>query len=53
VLIYFDKPTQCRLFESYADCLAEGGYLFVGRSETVHTMSDRFEPAGRSIFRKL
>jgi len=52
VMIYFDKPTRHRLFDRYADCLADGGYLFVGRSETVHTLSDRFEPAGRSIYRK-
>ena len=52
VMIYFDKPTQRQLFDRYADCLADGGYLFVGRSETVHTLSDRFEPAGRSIYRK-
>jgi len=53
VMIYFDKPTQRRLFDRYADCLAEGGYLFVGRSENVCEMSDRFELVeGRSIYRK-
>jgi len=52
VMIYFDKPTRHKLFDRYADCLADGGYLFVGRSETVHTLSDRFEPAGKSIYRK-
>jgi len=53
VMIYFDRQTQHMLFDRFADCLADGGYLFVGRSETVHTASGRFEPAGRSMFRKL
>ena len=53
VMIYFDKPTRHRLFERYADCLADGGYLFVGRSESVHTLSGRFELVGQSIYRKL
>jgi chemotaxis protein methyltransferase CheR len=53
VMIYFDKPTRHKLFERYADCLVDGGYLFVGRSETVHTLSARFELAGQSIYRKL
>ncbi|GMQ89660.1 MAG: protein-glutamate O-methyltransferase CheR [Gammaproteobacteria bacterium] len=53
VMIYFDKPTQRKLFDRYADCLVEGGYLFVGRSESVCATSDRFELAeGRSIYRK-
>jgi len=54
VMIYFDKPTQRKLFDRYADCLVEGGYLFVGRSENVCALSDRFELVeGRSIYRKL
>jgi len=53
VMIYFDRPTRRRLFERYADSLADGGYLFTGRSEAVHTASGRFRPAGRSVYRKL
>jgi len=53
VVIYFDKPTQMRLFERYADILVDGGYLFLGHSETMHNLSDRFELIGKTIYRKV
>lgn len=35
VLIYFDRDTQSRLFESFFDSLAPGGYLLLGKVETL------------------
>lgn len=35
VLIYFDKETQGKVLHKLCACLAPGGYLFVGHSETV------------------
>jgi chemotaxis protein methyltransferase CheR len=35
VLIYFDKPTQQKVLRRLCECLAPGGHLFVGHSETV------------------
>lgn len=35
VLIYFDKPTQAKVLRKLSECLAPGGHLFVGHSETV------------------
>jgi len=35
VLIYFDRETQERLFESFIDALAPGGYLMLGKVETL------------------
>jgi len=35
VLIYFDRDTQARLFESFFDSLAPGGYLVLGKVETL------------------
>ena len=35
VLIYFDRPTQERLFQLFADSLAPGGYLVLGKVETL------------------
>lgn len=52
VVIYFDKPTQRKLFDRYADILVDGGYLFIGHSETVHNLSNRFELVGQTIYRK-
>ncbi len=53
VVIYFDKPTQKRLFDRYANMLVSGGYLFLGHSETMHNLSDRFELVGQTIYRKV
>jgi len=35
VVIYFDRPTQERLFASFADALAPGGRLLLGKVETL------------------
>ncbi len=35
VLIYFDRDTQARLFEVFHDALAPGGFLLLGKVETV------------------
>jgi chemotaxis methyl-accepting protein methylase len=35
VLIYFDRDTQSRLFEAFFDALAPGGYLVLGKVETL------------------
>lgn len=53
VVIYFDKPTQKILFDRYADLLPVGGYLFIGHSENLHGISDRFENLGNTIYRKI
>jgi len=53
VVIYFNKETQQELFSRLADQLNEGGYLFIGHSETLHGVSDRFIPKGRTIYKKL
>jgi chemotaxis methyl-accepting protein methylase len=35
VLIYFDRPTQERLFHAFHDALVPGGFLFLGRVESL------------------
>jgi chemotaxis methyl-accepting protein methylase len=35
VLIYFDRPMQERLFQVFSDALAPGGYLVLGKVETL------------------
>ena len=52
VVIYFDKETQRRLFDRFADALAPGGWLFIGHSESLFRVCDRFQHLGRTIYRK-
>jgi chemotaxis protein methyltransferase CheR len=35
VVIYFDRPMQERLFQTFAEALAPGGYLILGKVETL------------------
>jgi chemotaxis protein methyltransferase CheR len=35
VVIYFDRPMQERVFRSFADALVPGGYLVLGKVETL------------------
>ena len=53
VIIYFDKETKQRLVERFADVLVDGGYLFIGHSETLYKVTDRFELLGNTIYRKV
>ncbi len=53
VLIYFDKPTQKKLFERFAGVLGEDGHLFIGHSESPLDLTDRFELIGKSIYRRV
>ncbi len=53
VLIYFDKPTQKRLFERFAAMLPMGGPLFIGHSESPLDLTDRFELIGKSVYRRV
>jgi len=52
VVIYFDKPTQKCLFEKFYDYLEDDGYLFVGHSENLSGLTDKFKLIGRTVYRK-
>lgn len=52
VVIYFDRPTQERLFAKFCRQLAAGGYLFVGHSESLHQMDLPLAPIAPAIYRK-
>ncbi len=52
VVIYFDKPTQTKLFERYAKIMHPKGRLFVGHSESLLKVTDRFELIGNTVYRK-
>lgn len=53
VVIYFDLETQRKLFNRYADKMVDKGHLFIGHSENLHKISDRFLGLGRTIYEKI
>lgn len=50
VVIYFDKETQTRLFSRFADTMTHDGRLFVGHSETLSKVTNRFELMSKTIY---
>jgi chemotaxis protein methyltransferase CheR len=42
VTIYFSRDTTRRLMTSFHEALGDGGYLFLGHSETLWQVNDRF-----------
>lgn len=52
VMIYFDKETKKELLQKVYDVLEPGGYLFVGRTETIDRSEIPFQMVQPSIFRK-
>ncbi|MFM9891030.1 MAG: CheR family methyltransferase [Rickettsiales bacterium] len=53
VVIYFDKPTQAELFNRMAEHIVPGGWLYIGHSENLFNVCDRFELLGRTIYRRV
>jgi len=53
VIIYFDKDSKIRLIDRFADNLKPGGYLFIGHSESLYKLTDRFELLGKTVYRKV
>ncbi|MDH3326335.1 MAG: protein-glutamate O-methyltransferase [Gammaproteobacteria bacterium] len=53
VVIYFDKDTQRILFDRYANLLSSSANLFLGHSESMHNVCDRFNLIGNTIYKKI
>jgi chemotaxis protein methyltransferase CheR len=53
VLIYFDKPTQQHVLTRLCDCLAPGGYLFIGHSESVTGLDLPVKQVANTIFKRV
>jgi chemotaxis protein methyltransferase CheR len=53
VVIYFDKETQRRLFDRMADLQEPGGWLFIGHSENLFNVTNRYKPVGRTVYRRV
>ncbi|MET3856085.1 chemotaxis protein methyltransferase CheR [Rhizobium sp. OAE497] len=52
VLIYFDKPTQQSVLTRLCDCLADGGYMFIGHSESITGFDLPLKQVSNTVFQK-
>lgn len=52
VIIYFDKDSQKRLFDNFHRYLNDDGYLFVGHSETLTGITDKFNFMRNTVYTK-
>jgi chemotaxis protein methyltransferase CheR len=52
VIIYFDKATQRALFERMATLQRPGDHLFLGHSETLYRVCDKYDLIGKTIYRR-
>ena len=53
VTIYFDRETRIKLLDRFAERLDDDGCLFVGHSESLFGLTQRFSTVGRTIHRKI
>ena len=52
VVIYFNKETQRTLMERYANIMKPEANLFIGHSESLFKVSDRFKLIGNTIYQR-
>jgi chemotaxis protein methyltransferase CheR len=52
VMMYFDKPTQQSIVQRLAQCLARGGYLFVGHSESLTGVDHGLQYVRPAVYRQ-
>lgn len=54
VVIYFDKPTQERLWSRFAEVMPPGGWLYIGHSERITgAAAAHFVPEGVTTYRRI
>ncbi len=53
VVIYFTKDTQKVLLDRFAGLVAPDAYLFMGHSESLNGVTDRFDLIGKTVYRFL
>jgi chemotaxis protein methyltransferase CheR len=52
VMIYFSKATQTELVNRFAKCLAPGGYLFIGHTESLTGLEHPYRYIKPAVYRK-
>lgn len=52
VMIYFERETKIALVNKFYRCLEDGGYLFIGHSESVERGATPFQYVMPAVYRK-
>lgn len=52
VAIYFDKPTQGKLFDRLGQVLAPDGFLYIGHSENLQAVSKGYKLVGKTVYQR-
>jgi chemotaxis protein methyltransferase CheR len=52
VVIYFDEPTQDKVWSRMTPLLAPGGRLYIGHSERIGAAAGQFQSDGLTVYRK-
>jgi chemotaxis protein methyltransferase CheR len=52
VMIYFDVPTRQELVKKFSQHLVDGGFLFIGHSESLGRTNEYFDYVKPAIYRK-
>lgn len=52
VMIYFNRETQQELARKFYDALTPGGYLFIGHSESISSLSHQFAQVDATVYMK-
>lgn len=52
IMIYFDRPTQQDLVRRLTDHLEPGGYLFIGHSESLNSITHTLDYVAPATYRK-
>ncbi|MGZ3775800.1 MAG: CheR family methyltransferase [Pseudobdellovibrionaceae bacterium] len=53
VLIYFDEATTKKVIDSLVSCLAPGGYLILGHSESGNVRHSHLKALSRAVYQKI
>ncbi len=53
VLIYFDRETQYQVVKKLLHCLAPGGYLFLGHSESIAGFELPIKQVANTVFKRI
>lgn len=53
VVIYFDRPTQYKLFNEFCMRLVSGGFLFIGHSESISGMGLPVKQVAPTVYQRI